>query len=184
MQKIKRSNINYSIKTRFQVMLFLKVAMIVLVSIVITTSIFYFYSNREIGDSFKFFHVTARNFLDYLLPAVMVSGAFGLVVALIITLFFPHSFAGPLYRIERDIKEKIGEGDLTARFHLRKGDNVNELADSLNSMLEKLNLKMMDIKTISNDLSRLLSSNENIPIKEFKEIEERLTGVVQKFKIQ
>ena len=114
----------------------------------------------------------------------MVSGAFGLVVALIITLFFPHSFAGPLYRIERDIKEKIGEGDLTARFHLRKGDNVNELADSLNSMLEKLNLKMMDIKTISNDLSRLLSSNENIPIKEFKEIEERLTGVVQKFKIQ
>lgn len=182
MQKVKKSIINYSIKTRFQLILFFRVALIVLVSIAITTSIFYYYSNREIGDSFKQFHVTARNFLDYLLPAVMVSGALGLFAALCITLFFPHSLAGPLYRIERDLREKIGEGDLTTRFYLRKGDKVEELAESLNIMLDKLNLKMMDMKTISNDLSRLLSANENIPIKELKVIQEKLEGAVQKFK--
>lgn len=184
MQKVRRSRINYSIKTRFQLMLILKVTFIILVSIVVTTGVFYFYANREIGDSFKQFHVTARNFLDYLLPAVIISGALGIVVALGIALFFPHSFAGPLYRIERDLKERVGEGDLTTRFYLRKGDNVKELAESLNIMLEKLNLRIRDIGTISNDLSRLLSAGENIPIKELKVIQERLIGAIQKFKTQ
>ncbi|MBI5748583.1 MAG: methyl-accepting chemotaxis protein [Nitrospinae bacterium] len=184
MEKHRSSKINYSIKTRFQIMLFLKVAVIVLVSIIVTTSVFYIYANREIGDSFKHFHVTARNFLDYLLPAVMVSGGLGIIVALGITMFFPHSFAGPLYRIERDMKEKIGEGDLTIRFKLRNGDQVKELAESLNIMLEKLNFKMRDIKTISNDLSLLSSANENLPIEELKLIQERLAEAVQKFKTQ
>ncbi|MBI3584842.1 MAG: methyl-accepting chemotaxis protein [Nitrospinae bacterium] len=184
MKKHRSSKINYSIKTHFQIMLFLKVTVIVLVSIIVTTSVFYFYANREIGDSFKHFHVTARNFLDYLLPAVMVSGGLGIVVALGITLFFPHSFAGPLYRIERDMKEKIGEGDLTIRFKLRNGDQVKELAESLNIMLEKLNLKIRDIKTISNDLSLLSSAKENLPIEELKVIQEKLAEAVQKFKTQ
>ncbi len=184
MEKHRRSSINYSIKTHFQVMLFLKIAVIILVSIMVTTGIFYFYANREIGDSFKQFHVTARNFLDYLLPAVIISGGLGIVVAFGIAMFIPHSFAGPLYRIERDLKERIGEGDLTTRFYLRKGDKVKELAESLNIMLEKLNLKIGDVKTISNDLSLLSSANGNLPIEKLKLIQERLAEAVQKFKTQ
>ena len=99
-------------------------------------------------------------------------------------MFIPHSFAGPLYRIERDLKERIGEGDLTTRFYLRKGDKVKELAESLNIMLEKLNLKIGDVKTISNDLSLLSSANGNLPIEKLKLIQERLAEAVQKFKTQ
>lgn len=87
MEKHRRSSINYSIKTHFQVMLFLKIAVIILVSIMVTTGVFYFYANREIGDSFKQFHITARNFLDYLLPAVIISGGLGIVVAFGIAMF-------------------------------------------------------------------------------------------------
>jgi methyl-accepting chemotaxis protein len=183
MKKIKRSNTNYSIKPRFQVRLFLKVASIVLVSIAVTGMVFYFYSNREITDSFKLFHINARNFLDYLVPAILTSMLGGLFIAAVMTYFFPHPIAGPLFRIERDIKERIGSGDLTVRFNLRKGDELGELAENLNIALEKLSLIIKDMKSISDDLSKIMSANKNPDKEELKEIHERLNGIIQKFKI-
>lgn len=185
MQKVKRSKINYSIKTSFQIRLFLKIALIILLSIAVTSGVFYFYSNREIGDSFTRFHVTARNFLDYLLPSVIASGILGLIIALAITIFFPHSIAGPLYRIEKDIKEKIGEsGDLTFRFNLRNGDELKDLADSLNIMLEKVNSNIMDVESIAAELLRLASSSDKIDTKDLRAVHDSLRGIIQKFKIR
>lgn len=184
MQKIKRSNTNYSIKPRFQIRLFLKVASIVLVSIAVTSMVFYFYSNREITASFKLFHVNATNFLDYLVPAILTAMVAGLFIAIAMAYFFPHPIAGPLFRIERDIKERIGNGDLTVRFNLRKGDELKELAESINIALERLSLTIKDMKSISDDLFKVISTNENTHGKELKEIQERLNGIIQKFKIQ
>ena len=184
MQKFKRKILNFSIKRSFQFKLLIRILFIILLGTAVTSGVFYFYANREISDSFRQFHITARNFLDYLLPAVLVSSGAGLTIAIIISLFFPGSLAGPLYRIERDLREKVGEGDLTLRYRLRKGDELKDLAETLNIVLDKIGLRVKDIESASVELSQLISENDNRNIKGLKEVGKRLTQAVKKFKIQ
>lgn len=132
-----------------------KVMLIAFVSVGLNALLFYLYSNREIGASFKQFHVNATSFLDLLLPAVIVSVVIGLVLALCLSLFLPHKIAGPLFRLERDMTDKLGEGNLTVKFVVRKNDEFKELADTLNVMTGKLKAKVERIKTASDELSSL-----------------------------
>lgn len=182
-KKIRRSKINYSIKTRFQIRVFLKITTIVLLSIAVTSGVFYLYANREIGSTFRQFHVNATNFLDYLIPAILTAAVGGFFMALGITLFFPHTFAGPLYRIERDLKEKIGDGDLTVRFYLRKGDELNELVASIHTMLEKWSLHIKNIESANTEFLHLISQNGPPSAQKLKEVQEKLTAAVKNFKV-
>jgi TolB-like protein len=134
MVKERRKLINYSIKRQMQLRLLGRVMAVVLISLGLAAVIFYLYSDQEVGRSFKEFHVHARNFLDFLLPVVIVTFFLGVFAASGLAVFFPHRIAGPLYRLERDLKEKVGGGDLTVSFSVRKGDELRELADALNIM--------------------------------------------------
>ena len=160
MIKNKRSIINYSIKRRMQLRLLLNVMVIALIATGLTSAFFYYHSSQEVAHSFKQFHIQAKTFLDFLFPTIIMALAIGIVLAFGMALFFPHRIAGPLYRIERDLKERVGEGDLSIKFGVRKGDEVGELADALNVMLEKLKLKVGRIKTASEELISL-SNNMN-----------------------
>ena len=48
-----------------------------------------------------------------------------------------HRFAGPMYRLERDL-EKIAQGDHSLRIRFRKKDQLDDLAAKLNEVLDKL----------------------------------------------
>lgn len=186
MSKNRRSVINYSIKRQMQFRLLARVMFIALIAAGLTSVFFYFYSNQEIGQSFKQFHVHARSFLDLLLPAVVVALAIGVVMAFVIALFFPHRIAGPLYRIERELKERVGDGDFTVKFSLRKGDEVGELADALNIMIEKLKLKIVKIKIASDELASI-SDNVNKGgeehIKKLSELAKKMQEAVKEFRL-
>src|SRR3989338_593088 len=185
MKNNRRSVINFSIKKQMQFMLLIRVMLIVLVSTVIIAAFFYFYSNQEIGQSFRHFHIQARNFLDFLLPAIVIAFIIGIVIAFSIAIFFPHKIAGPLYRMEREIKEKVAEGDLTVRFSTRKGDEVGELAEALNIMIEKLKLRLGRIKTASDELA-VCSNNVNKGdehLKKILDVQKRLEEAVKEFRL-
>ena len=154
------SNRSYLIKTNFQIRLFLKIIFIIFVSIAVSCVVFYFYADKEIVNSMGQFHITAENFLDYLLPAILTSGILWFIAAMIITIYLPHSYGGPLYRIERDLK-KIGAGDLTIRFHLRKGDELKVLAESLNIMLENISSYVKKMKSVSVKYSQFVNEHES-----------------------
>lgn len=51
---------------------------------------------------------------------------------------FSHKIAGPVYRITRSM-ERIREGDIGFRVHLRRGDYLTEIAEELNLLLDWLN---------------------------------------------
>ncbi|MEW5744270.1 MAG: methyl-accepting chemotaxis protein [Nitrospirota bacterium] len=153
----KRKRLNYSIKKEMQVRLLLKVLSVSLASTGLMAATFYLYSNRKIGGSYRMFHIHAQNFLDYLLPAIAVSVLLTVLLAVAIALFFPHRIAGPLFRIERDLKERVGEGDLSVRFSLRKGDELTDLADAINISLEKLKQRIEDIKQPAERLEALVA---------------------------
>lgn len=183
--KNRRSVINYSIKKQMQLRLLVRVMLIALIATGIAAAFFYFYSNQEIGQSFKQFHIHARSFLDFLLPAIVVALIIGIVIAFGMAIFFPHRIAGPLYRMEKELKEKVGEGDLTVRFSVRNGDEVGELADALNIMVEKLRLRLGKIKTASDELA-VCSNNVNkgdAHLKKILDAQKRLEDAVKEFQL-
>lgn len=55
----------------------------------------------------------------------------------LIGLMLSHRIAGPMYRIERFLRE-IPEGNYSQRIYLRKRDSLKPLADGINNMLTQL----------------------------------------------
>ncbi len=144
-QLIKRKKLNYSIKRNMQVRIFLKIFLIVLVSSVISAFLFYLYARQEIGQTYYQVHVRARTFLDYLWPVILGGVGISVFIGGMIALFLPYCIAGPLYRLERDIK-KLGDGDLTLRLKIREGDDIHEFVENLNESIEKLHFKVLKLK--------------------------------------
>lgn len=181
----KRSIINYSIKRQMQLRLLVKVMIVALIATGLASTVFYLYSSQEVGQSFKQFHINARNFLDFLFPAIIIALVIGVVIAFGIAIFFPHKIAGPLYRIERDIKERLGEGDFSIKFTVRKGDEMADLADALNIMIGKLRLKIDQIKASSDTLLSSISNTnkEDEYFRKISEIARRLDAIVKEFKL-
>ncbi len=179
----KRKNINFSIKRDMQIRIFTKILTTSLIGIILMAVIFYFYSNREINDSFRQFHIHAKNFLDYLLPAVLLSILAAVLSSAAITIFFPHKIAGPIYRIEQAMKEKISKGDLTVRFMLRKGDEVGDLAEALNYSLDKLKDKIENAKKPAEQLSAVISGEKYEDDKAVRDLVKKINEALKEFKI-
>lgn len=59
-------------------------------------------------------------------------------VIFVLGLLFSHKIAGPVYRIEKAIYE-VSKGNLSLNVKLRKGDELWDLAEILNTMIENLN---------------------------------------------
>lgn len=178
-------NINFSIKRSMQLRLLLRIMIIVFVSVGMSGALFFIYSNRKIDQSLKQFHIQAHFFLDFLLPFIIISLALGILIALAFALFFPHKIAGPLYRIEKNLREQVGNGNLRCRFGVRTGDELAELADTLNVTMGQLRVKLLEVKDTAEELTVCLNaiSSEDGAIKEALEKSRRLNEVMKSFKL-
>jgi methyl-accepting chemotaxis protein len=134
-----------------------KLCGIVFVSLLVTAVIFYFYSDVQVGTSYRLFHVKAKNFLDFLLPVVLVGFFVSLVVGVGVALFFPHDFAGPLYRIEKELID-IGRGNLRKEIRLRKDSEVHNLADAVNAMVMGLRNNVTSITRFSEKIGNVFET--------------------------
>ncbi|MBU4375943.1 MAG: methyl-accepting chemotaxis protein [Candidatus Omnitrophica bacterium] len=65
------------------------------------------------------------------------------VLIFIFAIFISHRIAGPIYRVKSIIRD-IGEGKLDKRIHLRKNDELHDLADELNKMQENLKSRLKE----------------------------------------
>lgn len=93
----------------------------------------------------------------------------------IASVFVSHKIAGPVFRFEQSVKS-IAEGDLTLRIHLRKGDELMDLADMFNEMVESLEkivkIERVHAEKMKNALEKLKSNSNK------KEVEEILSSVM------
>lgn len=180
--KPKRKIINYSIKRKLQVRLFIKTLGVALMGIALMATIFYFYSDREINNSFRLFHIHAENFTEYLFPAAVLSTVAAVILAIGIALFLPLSIAGSLYRIEKTLNEDVAEGNLSTTYNIRKGDELGDLADTLNSAMEKLGSRIKTIREFAKKLESTVASMEN-PDKNVKKLTEKINEGLSNFKL-
>ncbi len=65
--------------------------------------------------------------------------------AIISSLYVTHRIAGPLYRIEQCVGE-LGQGNLALRIRLRAGDELQELAESLNGVISNVEQALTGIR--------------------------------------
>jgi len=66
-------------------------------------------------------------------PLFLVLIAWGIVLS--------HRFAGPIERLERELKKITHSKDYKARLHVRKGDDVKPIADAVNELLNSIERK-------------------------------------------
>lgn len=143
---VDRKKLNLAVKREFQRWLLRQVLIAVAVSAVLAAIILYFYARQEVINSFFDAHVKIRRVSDLLLPVVCAGSAVSLVVGLFLSLFLPQKIAGPIYRIEKGLKE-IATGDLTVVIKLRDNDTLQDFAESVNQTTAALRGQVHQAKT-------------------------------------
>jgi methyl-accepting chemotaxis protein len=178
--------LNLSVNRAMQLRMIGKMSCIILVSLLISSGVYYYYANQEITASFQMFHIKAQNFLDFLLPVVGLSFAISLAVGTLASLFFPKNLAGALYRIEEDVK-RMTEGDLTVRITLRSGDEGGSLAGRINHLVELFSETVVDTQDLVRHAQAIHGPGPEMTTEEsrdeLQEIQDRLARKMKKFKV-
>ncbi len=142
---VKRKKLNLHVKRELQFWILERFLIVLFISILLGLSVLYFFSHKEIGTSFHRAHLTIRHVSDLLLPVIVASGGFCLLLGFFCAIFFPQRVAGPIYRIERGLLE-IAKGDFTHVFRLRKGDRFQTLADAANQAVDRVRQELREVE--------------------------------------
>lgn len=87
--------------------------------------------STEIGNSIKSIQTK-----------LLINGVIYVILIAFVSIFISHKIAGPLYRLEKEIKEVADRKNFEHKFVLREGDELSSLADSLNLLLNELKKKV------------------------------------------
>ena len=71
------------------------------------------------------------------LPPILLNDLVIMVLLIILGVFMTHRIAGPVYRVQKDI-ERVLAGEKGVRVRFRRGDSFPELAEKVNSLLERI----------------------------------------------
>jgi methyl-accepting chemotaxis protein len=183
MEKFMNRRRNYYIKKKFQRNFIMKFCFLVALGSVISGLIIYAMSRATVTTSFENSRLIIKSTADFILPAVMLSGAVVILLTglatIAITLLTSHKIAGPLYRLEKDVDE-VARGNLRMAFKLRQGDEIKALAASLNNMVRELKVRAADIKNAAEDLDSITASKPEIP-SEIREKVRRICALSDRF---
>lgn len=173
-KKNRRRLINLNIKRQMQMRLIMKIMLIVIICILLSSSIFYIFSNQAIGQTWNAFHLKLHNMKQLLLPIVILATLMSIIVAVFMGIFFPNPFVGPIYRIERTI-QSLSEGNLNQKIILRQKDEITDLASYVNCMSDKFREKILDLKDNIIKIAKLAEENNNEElVGEVKKLEENI----------
>lgn len=136
----KRKVLNLAVKREFQLWLLIRIIGTILLSSLVAAAILFFYARQEIGQSFYEAHLRIRHVSDLLIPVVIAGSLVSLISGTILALFLPQKIAGPIFRIEEDLK-KIQEGQFEKVIKIREGDPLQDLVGTINTTLASLRSK-------------------------------------------
>ncbi len=126
------------VRMGFQRNFILKFCAIIILSDLIISAVVYVLSMPSTTTVFENSRLTIKSTADFILPILILSSLMAVIVAvlvtIIVTLFISHRIAGPLYRLETDIAE-VNSGNLKVEIRVRKKDELQDLAKSLNQMV-------------------------------------------------
>jgi len=146
----------------FQVRFIVKFCLILILGGGITVGLTLFNTQDTLTSSFINSKLVIQNTSLAIMPSViyttLITTALIGLVAIMVTLLVSHKIAGPMFRFEKDI-DRVTKGDLKSRINIRKGDQFQEIAISLNTMIESLNHHLVDIR----DTAHALAEKTDLP---------------------
>lgn len=140
---------DYFIKKELQGGFMLKVFLTILAGSILFSLIFSYFSLNTLTityqDSYLRLDKTPKALFLEIVRAngvyIILAGA----VMSIISIYFSHRVAGPIFRLEKSMGE-IAKGDLSFTVRLRSRDEGRELAVKMNEMIKALSERLSDIK--------------------------------------
>ena len=184
----KKFQTKYILLTIFLLLTYTFAFVIVIFSPYILTLYFNFYSLSEKAEA-------ARTFL--ILHSTVWPGI-GAVILLFGTLsiYITHKIAGPLYRLKKSL-HMIKEGNLDVNVKLRKGDDLQDLAEHVNMLVDTFRIfvttVMIDYDLLSeyiSEIEREIKANVITEesgrkiINKVQESRKNIEAALEKFKIQ
>jgi len=96
------------------------------------------------------------------------------IIVAVLGIFVLHRIAGPLYVFDK-MFTLVSQGDLTVKLRLRKGDELQELANSFQKMVDSLNLF---IKTDKGKIDRIKKEVELLySLQSNQEVQQKLDKI-------
>ena len=123
------------------------------------TFFIYLMTARSLGDSYGSAIYAIYDLKIRIFPLIFASFYSIFILALItgaialISLFFTHKIAGPIFRIERNL-DVISGGNLTVGTKFRGNDQLEALADDINEMARSLNHKVRSSRDALAEIER------------------------------
>ncbi len=151
----------------YPVRLFIKVTVIVLLGALLAGSLLYLTSEYFVGGSYietlqrlamARAEIVRKSFIIYVFTGILIIIGLGLV-----TLFYSHRVAGPLFRLSRESR-RIAGGDLTVKVRLRQKDAIHPLAETLNEVVEAYRKRIIDLQGQLEEIKNAASGLEDIPV--------------------
>jgi len=124
---------------------------------------------------------------DRLWPAILISVPLFMIVSIWVT----HRFAGPIYRLEKSLKQ-IASGDLGLRVRFRSGDDFQELAALVNQIVHQHADVLRSVRSVHQRLleimaqvrSKVVAPEElNLTLEQVQAQLEQIETHLQKFKL-
>lgn len=92
---------------------------------------------------------------DKLMGRLVLLGLVNVIIVVLISLFFSHQIAGPVYKLEKTL-QRIIDGDVATKFSFRKSDRFDEVAELLNDMKDGLTDSLKTAKEVNEKSIKLL----------------------------
>lgn len=135
----------YFIKKGFQVNFSIRFLALIVIEAALIAGLFWYSSLNTLTTGYEGAKLRIESTSDYFFPSffmsnlivVLIVGVIGIIGLILIS----HKIAGPLYRFEKGVTE-VSKGDLSYRFKTRKGDQLTELSESLNSLVSMMDSKV------------------------------------------
>ncbi len=128
------------------------IELIFLILLVISGAIFYLIANRNLTTTYFQAHLHIKNMLEILIPLLIAINLVGLIIGAVLTLFYTHRIAGPVYRLCRILRQ-AGQGNLAQAVNFRKDDELKELDKATTEMLTALNQRVQKLRTIATEVN-------------------------------
>lgn len=107
--------------------------------------------------------------LKLIWPVLLVCVAAALVFTFFYGVVISHRMAGPIYRI-RKVLDEMAQGDLSAQVHLRRKDDFNALAASINSLIKSWRQQIEELKRLGRDLETAEGQQQIESLNQFNKI--------------
>lgn len=160
----------------FQQWLFLRILATIACSSLVGALILYVYARHEVGVSLDTVKIVSVS--DLLLPVITAGALVSMISGSLLALFLPQKIAGPIYRIEKNLKA-FQNGDLTVTTALRSGDILQNFAGTIDETVKTFREDIIQIKAIHTDLRQSLANNDiatlSVQLDKGKAILDRLT---------